>query len=139
MAIVMRLAQPSDNNFIMNSYLRSYRNSPENEDILNDFYFAGQTRILDKIRKTSNIIIACDEDTPDLIYGYAIADKGPIPTIHYVYVRYSARKLGIAKRMLKSCFPEFGDKLVTVTHKPRQFDNLRTKFKLIYDPFTIRG
>lgn len=129
-----------DRNFVVNSYLKSYRNSPDAQHVVGDFYFTGQTRILEKLLQTAEVVVACNPDKEDDIYGYAIVEGSKSrPVVHYVYIKQAFRRQKLAQRILHACFNQFNVQATIITHKPKYYRELSRKFKLIYDPYVIKG
>lgn len=131
----LRPARNEDFNFIANSYLKSYRTAPETRPMINDIYFPEYKSRLEHMARTGAILVACARDDDDQIFGYVITGQiGQYPILHYVYVKFPFRKVGIGKALLTSALPELGQKLTVVTHQPRNWEHLATKYVLLYDP-----
>jgi len=91
----IRNADNGDINFIVNSWLKSYRAScPLVSDLV---YFDYQKRLIMKIFETATVTLAIDPDDPAHIFGY-IVHEGSV--IHYCYVKHSLRRFGIARALL---------------------------------------
>jgi GNAT superfamily N-acetyltransferase len=122
----------SDFNFIMHTWLHSYKESgatvrymPEKE------YFETYRPML--MNKLNNAVthVACLKDDQDVILGYLTYEYNEV--VHYIFVKDSWRRLGIMKMLLKSI-----DLLDTVyfTHWTRPVNALILSFpKWIYNPF----
>lgn len=57
-------------------------------------------KVLNKLMEASKILVACDEDDEDFLLGYLVYEDEPDLLIHYIFVRYEARKKGLANEML---------------------------------------
>lgn len=131
----IRLAKPEDFNFVANSYLKSYRCSPEARPMINDIYYPEYKTRLEYMTRTATILVACATDDEDQIFGYLITSLvGNYPLVHYVYVKAPFRCLGIAKSLAHVALPELGTRITVVTHQPRNFKSLATKYALLFDP-----
>lgn len=127
--ITLRPMKVEDYNFISNSYLKSYRNAPGVSILDNSIYYDEFKKRLDYLLLNTECIVACHVDDPDQIFGYRIGSK---PIIHYVYVKWPFRRLGIAKQLLADY--NLGNGATVVTHQPRGWSKLAEKYRLIFDP-----
>lgn len=133
----LRRAQEKDISFIFNSWLKSYRNSLFAKSISNTIYFSEHHKIIEKLAKTSEIIIACNPDDPDQIYGYICAEKiDDIFTIHYIYVKQPFRKLGLANFMLSAFDVDMGEPSIH-THQTKTAELLAAKYNTVYHPYLL--
>ena len=101
----------------------------------NDTYYNLFKEVVGKALQTSNIIIVCNPDDSSQVYGYLCYKyEDDIPVIQYVYVKFTYRKLGIARDLIKSVIPTIKSSPVVVTHANRIFDSLQKSHLLIYKP-----
>lgn len=89
-------------------------------------------RKINELIASSVVLVACPEDDPELIVGYAIFS---FETLHYIYIKQAFRKMGFAHELFKSCtMPENS---ITITHinKPALdiIEHLNLKFE--FNPF----
>lgn len=130
----LRQANPNDFNFVANSYLKSYRYSPETKHLISQIYYDMYKERLKNMLASGEVTVACSDEDPDQILGYIIA--GTVhgkPLVHYVYVKHVFRKMGVAKALLLAVVPGWGTRMVICTHTARRFTELREKYKLIYN------
>jgi len=130
-----------DKNFVLNSWLKSYRDSPWAFHLDNDTYFYGHQLLIGKLAETSKLYVACSVDDPNEIWGWLCAEKGPPGTvvIHYVNVKQRFRKFGVAKALLQAAGWRPGVK-VWATHWTEKAELLCNKFNAHYNPyFLCRG
>jgi len=99
--------QEQDFNFILNSWLVSYRQSDEFKLVNNKQYFDSQPKILINIIQNPNtgIKIFCNKTDDEQIFSYAIYNKNE-KLIHFVYTKYNFRRLGLARKIVESIFPK---------------------------------
>jgi len=136
--IKYRPMMESDTSFIYSSWLKSYRNSPFAQHMVNDVYYDNYKLAIKEVleRPTTQVIMACNVDDPDQIFGYVVLEAvGEAKLLHYVYVKYPNRKLGIAKTMLQVAIPEFGQEYTVTSHASHNFSKLANRFMLVYNPF----
>lgn len=129
-----------DMNFIYSTWLKSYRQSEWAKDITNDVFFSQHKEIIDKIlaRPTTKIIVICNPDDEDQIYGYLVHEhtvSGSI--IHFAYIKYNFRKFGIMSALLGDLGYTTSVSPIFISHLPRYYDSLKTKFNLIYSPYLM--
>jgi len=128
-----------DKDFVMATWMRSYRNSGYARSIPSDLYWIGQRKRIEKIlgREDTQIWIATDENERAVIYGYAVWGSG---VIHYLYVKQQFRRCGIGKALL---YPLIGQPIL-YTHKGNVIVEqlLKTDPDLntfLYDPYILEN
>ena len=62
-----------------------------------DVFFARHHAVVERLLASSSLRVAHLEDDPAVILGYALVAP---PTLHYVYVKPSFRRFGIARALL---------------------------------------
>ncbi len=124
-----------DFNFIANSYLKSYRSGPEAKHMVNDVYFPEYKDRLQTMLKDGKVTIVCAESDEDQIIGYAIhSSLHAWGILHYVYVKYPFRRMGIARLVINTVLPDWGVRMTLCTHLPKNWSELSKKHKLFFDP-----
>lgn len=125
--LIERDMVPSDVDFILASWLRSYRLSPLVQEIAKDIYFREQNRIANRLLVASDVTLLVSAEDPDTIIAW-ISSKNH--WIHYLYVKHQFRRMGLAKRLV-------GDpaKWKGYTHRTLLSAKLRLPARWNYDPF----
>ena len=132
---IIRPAKASDYSFISNSYLKSYRNAPEAQYMNNDIYYPEHVARLEHMIKSSRVLVACSSEDADQILGYAIVGKAfRWDVLHYVYVKYPFRQMGIAKALVTYTCPTFGTGMTLISHLPKNYNAVSAKYRLVFDP-----
>lgn len=128
-----------DLGFVLNSWLKSYRNSDFAKHVPNDVFFDEHKAVIGNLLKKAKLEIVCNSEDEDQIYGYVCHDRLPsnIPVIHYAYFKYSFRHLGLAHKFIKQCVPEFGASEVFITHCTKAAQKTKDSLKLIYIPYLL--
>ena len=131
---------PSDSGFLYSTWLKSYRQMPFAQNMSNDVFFHHHKQQIEKIlaKPNTEVIMICEIDDPNHIYGYGVIEKyGDAAIIHYVYMKHAYRKLGLVGNLLKSEIPLLGQKLTFVTHESRHHKAFKQKFNLEYNLYLI--
>lgn len=104
--VKIRLPRSEDLNFILSSYLKSYRNSMS--AIGNDLYFPNQQKVFEEILTRSMIAIACDPEHEDQIFGWGCCEyvAPEHAVLHYLYVKFPFRRNGLAKDIIAALIHE---------------------------------
>lgn len=93
--VLLREVRKEDGTFIHNSWLESswYRNKrvPNAKRLMSN-------RIV-KVMEHSKILVACDPEDDEIIYGYVLYEDD---AVHWVYVKYLFRKQGLATLLLSA-------------------------------------
>lgn len=137
----MRETTAEDLPFIFNSWLKSFRFNEDASRMSNGVYFGYFKELVTGLLESSSIVVACNPDDSTQIYGYAVYDhKEDIDlfVLHYIYVKYPFRNLGIGKRILETVHKELGIEPFVCTFASRVFDNLKEQYLITYNPF-LRG
>jgi len=126
----------SDEAFVYNAWMKSYKDSPWGKPLINDIFYNNHKEIIKKLLTSSDTLLAVNPQDPDQIYGFAVLERSPkVSLIHYVYIKYNFRKLGLARKLVEAIEPDTS-KLKFVTHVPRDIAILK-KFNLIFNPYIL--
>jgi len=135
--IRLRRATEEDIPFIFNSWLKSYRHSRFAREITSTIYFTEHHKVLERLLKTNDVIIACNEKDASQVYGYICAGKvDGIFAIHYIYVKHSFRNLGVGKVLLNA-FQHDPATASVHSHSTRISERLAAKYNSVYHPYLI--
>lgn len=141
-ALEYRVATNADLPFIWNSWLKSYRdNNGQAKAVGSETYFAEHRKLIGELTARSAILIACAPDFPDQIYGYVVfeAFNGPALVLHYVYVKRTYRRFGIASALVakaREVVQHRDDLPVGATHVTRLWhDHLRDRWGMWFNPY----
>lgn len=113
-----------DFNFIVNSWLVSYRQSEEFKKVSNKNYYEAQSKIILAIIQNpdTKIKILCNEKDEEQIFCYLVYnDKKNL--IHFVYTKYNFRRFGLAKKLIESVFEK------------EKWDEVEATFYKTFSPF----
>lgn len=135
---------PDDRGYIIRSWTLSLRNQFPFSEMCPDAISKYAKRV-EALIDTADVLVACDEQKPSLIYGFICFETGKYlgveaPTLHYAYVRSKFRKNGIANQLFAAAFNK-GDR-ITYTHLTKAVNHakLKAKWNLRYfDPYYVEG
>ena len=111
--------------------------------------------ILKKILNKCTLLVACDPDDPDVIWGYVAFDAGlPVPgnsgsyelnrtpVLHFVYVKGAFRRMGIGNRLMdeafercNGCWAQIADHPVVVSHRTESLFKAWPSVKWRWNPY----
>lgn len=133
--IALRHTHAEDISFIFSSWLKSYRNSLHVKNISNTVYYGEHHKVLERIMKRSEAIIACDPKDQSQIFGYMVYEIiTGVLVVHYAYVKQSFRKLGIMNKMLEHAGRK-KDTPFVYSHETHTGSKLSIKYKAFYNPY----
>jgi len=127
----------TDEAFLIATWIKSNRSSPATRAVPTPIYLIGQRYRIMKCLKaeSTRILVACDSDESNLIYGYAV--WGVPSILHYVYVKKAYRGAGVAKALLEQ--PQ--GTAVLYTHRSPEIwveRLLRDKYiNYVYNPYLL--
>lgn len=128
--------EKQDTNFILNSWLKSYRDSPQVNRMENSAYYHEQAKIIKELLKTVNVLVACDKSDSNQIFGYLVSQRVDNTfCLHYVYVKLPFRNMGIAKMMIAARDHELGKEVGLYTHHTDPANKLAYKYRMMFNPY----
>lgn len=132
--IEIRPGMESDANFILSSWLKSYRQSYFARVMTNTIYFDNHHSVLRRILKRATVLVASNVDSPDQIYGYIVFEMvDGIPVIHYTYVKHTFRGMNIAKLLYNQA--KGAQEAAVYTHHTRVVESLSRNYNLVHHPY----
>jgi hypothetical protein len=101
--VVFRDYNVNDMSFIKSSWSKNQFHQSTYKKMSSDDFFRSFSLIINSIlsRPTVMIIVACNCDYPDQIFGYSIIEFGiDSHTLHFVYVKGIYRGFGLSRKMI---------------------------------------
>lgn len=95
--VAIREAVAGDVPFVLNSWLQSFARAPFARLVPVDAYWRGHHELVLSVLGRSETRVACSPTDTDAIMGWSVTAPG---VVHYVYVKFPYRRLGIARRLL---------------------------------------
>ncbi len=120
----------TDKAFVVSAWLANNRHSPATMGINGKVYLEGERAKIDRLLIAYDVAVAHAPEDEEALLGFACT--GPRPVIHYVYVRASARRLGIARSLLA----RFVGKKCWRTHLP-VMRGLMVPSEWVYNPYLL--
>lgn len=126
-----------DEAFVFSGILNSlYYGSPARHVIRERIFFAEHHALLEEImrRPKAAILVASLKDDPDVAIGFALAELGDRPCLHYVYVKKPFRRYGIARALWQTLGLDLGS--ASYSHDTFAWrDVIRRYPGAIYNPY----
>jgi len=132
-----RLMAPADEGFVYSSWLKSYRNSPMASNLNNDVYYDNHKKIVQNTLENAVTMILCASDDEDHILGFICFEATNLNIIHYIYIKYSYRKMGLTKFLLDT-LSDISDSTTIITHFNNNLKSKSNELGLIYNPYILR-
>lgn len=140
--VLIREKNNDDHNFIMSSWLKSYKTeSYFAKRIRTSIFYKYHHTACETILKRDNtrVIIGCDPKNPAVIWGYMVLEPHPDTEkwiIHYAYTKAAFRKLGVQHSILEAVRVNPNESIAT--HWTQTTDTLIKKYtELLYIPYLI--
>lgn len=144
--VLYRLMQESDAPFVFSSWMRWARaNAPLLRSLSDRAYWSdrhGYRAHVESLVKRSQVLVACDPECPEMIFGYAVAE--PPKTLHFVFVTRDMRQRAegrlpqsIGGTLVRSLIPAFGREETTATLDRPAFALFAKRHKLGFDPLAV--
>ena len=97
-----REAKAEDLPFILDAWIRSFRNSPFGRTLTDEAYRQIQSEAVTQILQVASVLVVCLADDPDCIIGFVCHGKTKegFTLIHYIYVKHSYRNAGLAQQLV---------------------------------------
>tara|TARA_E500000331_G_scaffold265443_1_gene256654 strand:- start:342 stop:815 length:474 start_codon:yes stop_codon:yes gene_type:complete len=136
--IELRRARKSDIPFITSSWLKSNRYGYLPQSIPNTVYYHQHHKILEEVIPRSVVLVACNHEDPDQILGWMCAEVvDTAMVIHYVYIKKTFRKFGLAKRLVETMAEVEKPPAFMCTHSNREVRDIVERHKIIYNPYLL--
>jgi ribosomal protein S18 acetylase RimI-like enzyme len=103
--IRIRAAGEDDVGFVLDSWLRSFRDAWPNCAMPMQVYYEHYRPIAMGLLQRDGVrgMVACRPDQPSRLYGYVVAEHaGDIPVLHYLGVKRAYRGVGIAAALARA-------------------------------------
>lgn len=134
----LRNMQPEDKNFILNSWLKSYRKAPAVRRMENNAYFHEQSKVIKDLLDNVNVLIACSAEDSTQIYGYLISQRiDNVFVMHYLYTKLPFRNCGIGKMLINARDHDLGKTAAIYTHHTDTAIRLAYKYKFMHNPYVL--
>jgi hypothetical protein len=150
--ILIRPVSDDDVSFIYQSWLKQYRErSRFASPIHPKIYYDRHHKVVERIiaMPATQVLICTPKESPETILGYLVFTRnGLAPIIHFVYVKSTFRRLGIASALFKKA--KIDPDQCVYTHRVDKrsvlddgtsvsdFDWIQKRFpNLLYDPYLI--
>lgn len=115
MDIMIRPVSSKDIPFIYSTMLKSlHTDTILGKSMRSSLFFKEYRCVIDDLLFDSSVLVACDPEASEVIYGYLIYQKPNI--IHYSFTKQAFRKLKIQSRLIQYAELHYP---ITITHKTK--------------------
>ena len=153
MGTIIRQAEKGDLDYILSSWQLTYERSPEMNmpGMIRDEYFRMTHLVLDELISRSSrqgaLYVACEQNAPHLIKGYACCEaftKPDIAYVHWVQVKKQFWRQGIMTLLVDQFVKDFGvtpeqNLLYTFSNKamriPKFASYMNERYSTVYWPW----
>jgi ribosomal protein S18 acetylase RimI-like enzyme len=128
----------SDRHFIARGWVSEMRRSGFARHVPQNVYWPCQHELVRQLLERAHTIVACDPEDPQHVYG-CIVVQAEAPVIHWLYVKGSYRRVGLATALVTATF---GDRRpLFCTQAPELFRDreLIERHEVIYCPYLLLG
>ncbi len=100
--LLLREATVDDKNFILNSWVKSYRKRGSEAKALKGLvYFEHHPKLVQRLIERSFILVACDKNCPEVVWAFVVFEVLPGSIVfHFAYTKSPLRRRGLMRRML---------------------------------------
>jgi ribosomal protein S18 acetylase RimI-like enzyme len=133
--VQIRSAIEADVPFIFNSWLKSYRGANSVKCVGNPVYFEFQHKVIERLLQRSQVYVLCSPEDSSQVFGYVVCEHvEDIPVLHYVYVKYAFRGMGLCSMLLNHAKlnKQVGG---FYTHDTHSATKLLKNSKFVYNPY----
>ena len=103
--------EDGDFEFILKSWLRAHCHGSKEAQLAGRHYWTHHREIAMRILARAAVLVATWAKDPSVVAGFAVTEAG---RVHFVYVRKSFWRMGIARRLLAGMLSQEG---VVYTHR----------------------
>lgn len=141
--VLIRDAGKDDWAFLVASWLQNYRRESYFAARITDVvFYAKHHKVIESIVARSKTLVSCLASDPSEILGVLVCEASP-PTLHWVYVKKSYRRWGIASRLIQHSGLPIDLAGVRISHPTKMWfttkqhgPGLEDKFpRAIHDPY----
>lgn len=113
----LRDAREDDTGFVIGSWLESHhRGSKLARRVRWADYRDPQRRICRRLLRRGVCVVACDPEAPDHLHGFALGERaGSRLVLHFVYVRQTRRRAGLASALVRELERRLSTRGITYT------------------------
>lgn len=103
--VELRMLRQEDWNFISSCFLKSMRRCEAFKNVNSFQFYKLMQQKLEQAILDYDVVVACDPQNTNIVYGYLIARRGEDPNcieLFHGFVKYPFRKMSIGSYMVKS-------------------------------------
>lgn len=135
---IIRAFEEEDRHFIVDSWSRQYHEALPQSYCPGYIYFPNQIKLINDILQSSDCLVACLAEDPEIIVGYIVYEHiDKVLVLHWTCVKKDFRKLSVMTDLLDSAHAAWRKEVIMVTQPGKLYSKYRKKYKVFYDPFLL--
>ncbi len=131
--IHIRGALPTDESIIYATWLNSLYCVEPFRRLPKDYFMAAHHALIQSLLTRSQVLIACDPNDPDQIYGYCVCSLGD-GVLHWIFTKKDFRRFKVAQRLRD----KLGDREITCTQQTPAMKAIAEKWEVYFDLSLLR-
>jgi hypothetical protein len=136
--IIIREFEENDRHFIVDSWSRQLYEAMPYSYCPAHLYFPNQIKLINDILNSSECLVACLAEDPDILIGYIVFEHiQNVLILHWICVKKDFRKMYVMSDLLTSAHKTWKLDMIMITQPGKLFSKYRKKLKLFYDPFHL--
>ncbi len=133
----IRDGKPEDIPFVMNSFLKKFRESIPIRLVTDRVYYENQHYVITQIMQApgAKLAVACDPEDENHVYGYVLSEEltPDWVLLHFCYVKGAFRKFGIGKTLITTAIAQASK--IQYTHRLNSIKYLNKQNNWEFNPF----
>jgi len=119
--VTLRAATRTDVPYIMNSWLNSHRHSYHTRGVEGPVYYAEQRKLCELLTTRGTVLIACDTQEPDDIFGWVCAEMvDNMLVVHFMMVKGAFQDHRIGTTLMEALLASEPDcRAILYTHQTK--------------------
>lgn len=136
--VEIRPALPDDLNLVRKSWMRSYRKAEAMQGVSDATYDQQMPERIARLIQSPRVQVLVASPPGDTLTAFGFIVASPPDTLHYLWVKESWRRMGIARRLVSHALP---DGIARFTHLTRMGAGvwLSKAHNALYDPFGVES
>lgn len=129
----IRSALPTDVSIVYATWLHSLYSLEPYKRLPKDYFMAAQQALIQSLLTRSQVLIACDPNDLDQIYGYSVV-KLANSTLHWIFTKKLFRNMHVGTRLIE----HMGDNEIACTQYTPAMRAIAEKWNVTFDTSRLK-